>query len=160
MSSFLVSFVCLILIIAGTLGALFLFLPLLPVAWFGLLIFAWYHHFTRNLVIGLVVFGILVILSLLLDTFAPALAASGKKMSRAAMLGTVLGGLGGEFLLGPIGVLAGPFFGAFMGEFISEGNPQKAFRAGLSTVKGLILSSVFKLAIGISMLVYFIIITI
>ena len=65
-----------LLILLGTLGAVLPFLPGLPVAWVGLLI---YSIWGQTDVWGLVIFGILVGLTMIVDIFAPAIAAKGHK---------------------------------------------------------------------------------
>ncbi len=146
-----------LLIIAGTLGAI-LPLPGLPVAWLGLFIYTAVHHFPHNLIWGLVVFGILVATTFIVDIFAPAIAALGHKPSKAGLLGALIGELVGIFWLGPVGALIGPFFGAYIGELIHSSNSQHAFRVATASLFGFVIGTAFKLLVGLSMFVYFIVV--
>ncbi len=149
--------IALILIIIGTLGSVLPFLPGLPVAWLGLLIYAWATDFTTVTIWGLIVFAILTALTVMVDVLAPAIATRGRKASKMGTVGAVIGGLLGIFVLGPIGILLGPFIGAFIGEMMNNTKTQHAFRVAIASMFGLVISSVFKLIIGTSMFIYFLI---
>jgi len=146
-----------LLIVAGTLGAVLPFLPGLPLAWIGLLLYAWAHHFPTSMIVGLIVFAVMIALTVVVDVFAPALAAYGHKASKTGLAGAIIGGIFGVIVLGPIGILIGPFVGAFIGELAHAGNSQHAIRVAFASRLGLIIGTAFKLLVGISMLVYFII---
>ncbi|HEX5429569.1 MAG TPA: DUF456 domain-containing protein [Patescibacteria group bacterium] len=146
-----------VLIIFGTIGSVLPFLPGLPLAWLGLLVYAWYWDFARIGALGLLVFAILIILSLVVDVAAPAIAARGHRASRYGLVGASLGGILGVIFLGPIGVLFGPFVGSFVGEVMHAKTTKQALRVAWASLGGLIISSGFKLIIGFSMLVYFVI---
>lgn len=146
-----------LLIVIGTLGAVLPFLPGLPVAWLGLLVYAWFNHFPSGLIWGLAVFGILIVLTIVVDVFAPAIAAKGKKASREGVWGAIIGGLLGISVLGPIGILIGPFVGAFIGEMISSANSEHALKIATASMFGLVLGGAFKLIVGTSMFIYFLI---
>ncbi|MBX4204786.1 MAG: DUF456 domain-containing protein [Candidatus Doudnabacteria bacterium] len=146
------------LIIMGTLGAVLPLLPGLPVAWLGLLLFAWYTHFAYVGVWGLVVFGILIGLTMLVDLFAPAImAAGGGKASRFGILGATIGGFAGIFFLGPLGILFGPFVGAYIGEILNNASREHALKVAWASMLGLVIGSLFKLLIGTTMFIYFLI---
>ncbi len=144
-----------ILIGIGTLGSVLPFLPGLPVAWLGLLVYAWYTSFDIITVWGLIVFGVLVGLTVLVDLVAPAIAARGHKASSLGVTGALIGGLVGIFFLGPIGILLGPFIGAFIGEMMHSANSEHAFQVAVASMFGLVIGSTFKLVIGTSMFIYF-----
>ncbi len=143
------------LIILGTLGSVLPLLPGLPVALAGLILFA---VITKSISIwGLVVFGILTLLTVVVDVLAPAIAAKGKKASSLGITGAMIGGLIGIFLLGPIGILLGPFIGAYIGEILSHSTGEHAFKVAFASMFGLVIGSAFKLIVGISMFVYFLV---
>lgn len=143
------------LILAGTLGSVLPFLPGLPVAWAGLFIYSWTVNFPTNLILALAIFGFLIILTVVVDLVAPALAAKGHKASKLAVFGAILGAVVGIMTLGPIGILLGPFLGAFVGELVSARNSEQAFRVAIASLFGLVISSVFKLFIGSAIFIYF-----
>lgn len=142
-----------LLIIIGTIGAVLPFLPGLPVAYLGLILFA---IFSKTVSVwALVVFGILTVLTILLDVFGPGLSAKGKKASNQAVMGAIIGAIFGIIVLGPVGIVLGPFLGAFLGEMSYSANTAHSFRIALASLWGLLITSVFKLIVGVSMFIYF-----
>lgn len=144
-----------LLIIVGTLGAILPILPGLPLAWVGLFVYAWSTDFTQISVWMILIFALLTAVTVIVDITAPALAAKGKKASRSGALGALIGGFVGVFTLGPIGIILGPFLGAFIGEMMYEANAEHAWRIAWASMLGLVVGSVFKLAVGFSMFIYF-----
>ncbi len=152
----LVALISALFILAGVAGSVLPFLPGLPVSLVGLLIFSWYTHFDVISVSALVIFAALVALTVVFDIFAPALAARGSKASGFGAAGAVVGTIVGVVIFGPLGILIGPFIGAFVGELANTGaTTERAFRVAWAAVVGMVLGSVFKLLVGISMLIYF-----
>src|SRR3989344_9138701 len=143
-----------LLIVIGTLGAILPFLPGLPVAWVGLLI---YSIWGRADIWGLIVFGVLIGLTIIVDIFAPAIAAKGRKASKLGVMGAIIGGLIGIFALGPIGILLGPFVGAFIGEMMNAATTDHALKVAIASMFGLVIGSAFKLIVGVSMFIYFLV---
>ncbi len=143
------------LIVLGTIGSVLPFLPGLPVALAGLLLFA---LVTKSISIwGLIVFSILTLVTIIIDVLAPAIAAKGKKSSKLGVAGALIGGVVGIFVLGPIGILLGPFVGAFIGELMNNASHQHALSVAIASLFGLVISSAFKLIVGVSMFIYFIV---
>jgi uncharacterized protein YqgC (DUF456 family) len=158
---FLVATISLLLIIGGILGAVLPFLPGLPVSFIGLLVFAIYTKFTAVSVTALVVFAILVAATIVVDIFAPALAAKGHKASGFGTMGAVIGTILGVIIFGPFGILIGPFLGAFIGELANTGaTTDHALKVAYAAVIGMLLGTVFKLMVGLGMIIYFIIVLI
>jgi uncharacterized protein YqgC (DUF456 family) len=157
MSSFVVGLICWLLIVLGTLGSVLPLLPGLPVAWLGLLIYAFYNHFQVIGVWGLVIFALLIGATMVVDVMAPAITASGKKASKLGVTGAMVGGLFGVFVLGPFGILLGPYVGAFAGEMMCHGNPEHSAKVAWASMYGLVIGSAFKLVVGTSMFIYFLI---
>ena len=106
---------------------------------------------------GLGVFGILTLMTIVLDFLAPAIAAKGYKSSKMGSGGAIVGAFLGVFVLGPIGALIGPFIGAFVGEYMAVANSERAFKVATAAFIGFLLGSIFKLVVGVSMFVYFLI---
>lgn len=147
--------ICGFLIILGTLGSILPFLPGLPVALAGLILFA---VVTKSVSIwGIVVFSILTLLTVFVDVLAPAIAAKGRKASRMGVMGALIGGILGIFILGPLGILLGPFIGAFIGEMMHAGNTEHSFQIAIASMFGLVIGSAFKLIVGVSMFIYFLV---
>ncbi|MBX4186669.1 MAG: DUF456 domain-containing protein [Candidatus Doudnabacteria bacterium] len=144
-----------LLILLGTLGAVLPFLPGLPLAFVGLALFAWFSKAVSIWAIAF--FAVLILLTVLVDVLAPAIAASGKKASSGGILGAIIGGIIGIFVLGPIGIVLGPFVGAFIGEIANASSTDKALKVAWSSMLGLVIGSLFKLLVGTVMFIYFVV---
>ena len=66
--------------------------------------------------------------------------------SRAGMLGAILGLLAGLFFL-PVGIIAGPFAGAVVGELITGRDTNAALRSGFGSFVGFLFGTVMKLTV-------------
>ena len=152
-----------LLVVSGTFGSVLPFLPGLPVSYVGLLLYMFFGRsggISTTNIWGLAVFGVLILITALIDLFAPAVAARGHKASQSGLIGVVLGALLGVFTLGPIGILVGPFVGAFIGEMINSNNTNHALHVAFAALLGLVVSSAFKFIIGLAMMVYFLVLVI
>lgn len=138
-------------------GALGCFLPALP----GTpLIFA--AAVAHRLIVGasgaqtwvLWVLGVLAVLALAGDYLASLYGAKKLGATRMGMAGAVVGGLVGLFF-GPIGILAGPFVGAFALEYAGGREWRESAKAGVGATVGLLLGAVGKLACAVSMILLF-----
>ena len=89
----------------------------------------------------------LLALALVADNLAAAWGARRFGAGRAGVWGAVLGGLAGVLLLGPLGLLVGPFVGAFALELVTGRGGREALRAGWGGVLGLVLGVGVKLLI-------------
>src|SRR5437773_996730 len=107
---------CAVLIIFGTLGAVLPFIPGIPLALAGLWVYAVYSHFQVVSIWAVLIFTAFAIVVEVLNIFAPALGAKGVKSSTWGAAGALIGGIAGVALLGPIGVVIGPFIGGLVGE--------------------------------------------
>jgi len=59
---------------------------------------------------------------------------------------------------GFIGILTGPFIGAFLGEFMVKNRIQPAARAGIGSWLGVVLGTATKVALGFVMIGIFIVV--
>lgn len=157
MSDILIAIICSVVILLGTVGAVLPILPGIPVALAALWFFGFFTHFQSVSVLGAVVFSVLTLLTILLDVFAPALGARGYKSSRWGVIGAIVGGIAGIFVLGPLGALVGPFVGGFVGEYMHATNTEHALRVAWGAFIGMMIGSFFKLAVGLTMFVYFLV---
>lgn len=157
MNYFLVSLISGVLILAGIFGSLLPILPGLPVAFLGILIFAIYTKFSLISGLALAVFAILTVLTIIVDTVSAPLFARGHKASNFGTAGALIGAILGVFVLGPLGILLGPFIGAFIGELANASDAHHAWRVAFGALWGTIAGTAFKLIVGLSMFVYFLI---
>jgi len=65
-------------------------------------------------------------------------------------------GLVAGLWLGPIGIIIGPFAGAFIGEMIANNNSEKAFKAAMGSFIGFLAGTLLKLVVCLVMAYYFV----
>jgi hypothetical protein len=138
-------------VVGGLAGSVLPALPGVPLVYAGLFIGAWADGFARVGWITLLLLGVLTLASFAIDFLATMLGAKRVGATRLAVLGAMLGTVGGLFL-GPVGLFVGPFVGAVAGEMISHGQVEQATRAGLATWIGLLFGTLAKLALVFTML--------
>ena len=140
-----------ILILVGIAGVILPALPGLPLVFAGMLLAAWAGDFQQIGWLTLVVLGVLTLVSVAVDFFATMVGAKRVGASRKALLGAVVGTFAGLFF-GPVGLFAGPFVGALLGELWHGRELGKAAKVGLGTWLGILLGTVLKLGLAFAML--------
>jgi uncharacterized protein YqgC (DUF456 family) len=153
--SHLVLWICALALIIG--GFLITIVPGLPgvlVIYAGMWLAAWSDHFARIGWPTLTVLGVLAALALVADMIASLLGAKRAGASRWALIGSMIGAVAG-LLFGLPGLLLGPFAGAVIGELIARRPLAAAARVGLATWTGLLIGTLAKLALAVSMLAVF-----
>ena len=156
MATVVVGIISGLMILAGAAGTFLPLLPGPPLAFLGLLFYAWFTHFTVITWPWLLGWGLLTALTFALDFLGPALGAKNYKSSPMGVWGSVLGGFLATFTLGPIGVIVGPFLGGFLGEYLAARDHVHAAKAAWGAFVGMIIGNVIKVLIVLSMFVYFI----
>jgi uncharacterized protein YqgC (DUF456 family) len=141
-----------ILVLAGLLGVILPFLPGVGIAWLGLLLFAYTTGFSVITLKIVLIFLSLSIGTFLLDLVAPLLGAKKYKASNFGILGSFLGFIFGVMLFGPVGILIGPFVGAFLGERFSGRKPEEAAQSAKGTFVGFLVGSLIKISLILAML--------
>lgn len=149
-------FVAGILMVLGLFGAVIPFLPGPPLAWLGLLVYGIVTHFTKISVEAVVSFGVLMVLTVVMEIFAPAIVARGYKATRYGSWGAALGGILGIILLGPFGVLLGPLVGALVGEYLALSNSKQAWRSAWGAFVGFLVGTFLKIIATVAMVGYFV----
>ena len=140
-----------ILVLVGIAGVILPALPGLPLVFAGMLLAAWAGDFQQIGWVTLVVLGLLTLLSVGVDFFATLVGAKRVGASKKALIGAVLGTFAGLFF-GPIGLFAGPFVGALLGELWHGREIGQAAKVGLGTWLGILLGTVLKLGLAFAML--------
>ena len=107
-----------IFLIAGLLGSVVPVIPGPPLGFVGLLLLQWSGHGGFSSVFLLVWAGITIAITVI-DYILPALMTKRFGGSRFAMIGSVVGLIIGMIFFAPVGLLIGPFLGAFAGELIN-----------------------------------------
>ncbi len=144
-----------VLILVGIAGVVLPALPGLPVVFAGMLLAAWAGDFQQIGWVTLTVLGVLTLVSFAVDLFATAVGAKRVGASPKALWGAVLGTFAGLFFM-PIGLFAGPFVGALLGELWHGRELGQAARVGLGTWLGIVLGVVLKLGLAFAMVGLFV----
>ncbi len=105
-----------LLMALGLLGTLLPVLPGTLLIWIGALLYAWATNFQQVDGWLLLVLAILTGATVLAGYVSSAIGARTLGASLRGVAGAMIGGLLGFVVLGPVGVLAGPFAGAILGE--------------------------------------------
>jgi len=136
-------------IILGIIGA---FLPILPgpiTSWVGLL----FIHFTSVIPYNWTfIFTTLAvaILVYILDYIIPALGTKQFGGSKSGMIGTSIGLIVGIIFMGPVGIIVGPFAGAFFGELFHDNeNSNRALKAAFGSFMGFLFSTGLKFTVSV-----------
>jgi len=146
----------LIVMLIGLAGCLLPVIPGVPVIWAAAFL---YGILTDFEVIGrdyLLLFGILAVLSQLLDWLAGTYGArklgAGKWGMIGALVGTVIG-----FIIGNlVGVIVVPLVGAIVFELLAGKETKSALKAGFGTFLGFVAGVLLKVGLGVVMIVVFI----
>lgn len=144
------------LISVGAVGVLAPFLPGVPVAWLGMLLFAYVTDFASITWRVLLVFLLLVFLTLVLDGIAPLIGAKKFHASRYGLAGSVIGLALGVLMFGPAGIIIGPFLGTLIGELALGRSEEAAWQSAKGALIGFLAGSAVKLALIVVMLGYLI----
>lgn len=152
-----INIITIVLFIAGLAGSALPFLPGPPLSWAGLLLYGIYTDFAQVSLNWIIAFGVITAIILLIDAFAPVLGAKGYKASRFSILLSIIGMILGPFVLGPFGIVIGPFVGSFVGEMIVHRNQEKAFRVAWGSLVGFFAGTFLKMVIVLAMGTYLLI---
>ncbi|MFZ5634144.1 MAG: DUF456 domain-containing protein [Bacillota bacterium] len=140
---------------AGLAGTVLPALPGAPLIWLGMLIYgliAGFEKLTPGFFVGQ---ALAVALVFFVDYAANIWGVRRYGGSGAAIWGSLAGLLLGVILLGPLGIVFGPFIGAVAGELIVQKPLASAVRSGLGSILGMIGGMAFKLIIEAAMIIWF-----
>lgn len=149
--SAIISIICLVVGLLGT------FLPVLPgllLSFVGLLFYK--YGTDSDLSTGyIIVFGVLTLVSMLLDYIIPAKTAKKYGGTRWGSIGSFVGTILGLFFIPlPFGFLIGMLIGVLLGELIHDGrNFEKAINAVKGALIGFIYSTGFSFLVAMTMLI-------
>ena len=137
-------------IVFGVVGCIGCIVPILPgvmLAFVGYLCL-YFCSYSDISVAWLVVFGVLTLIVSVLDYLLPSYMTKKFGGSKAGERGAMAGVIGG-FLLGPVGVVVGPFVGAVVAELINDGSDrQRAFKSGLGSFLSFFVGTGIKLVVA------------
>lgn len=151
MEVFTLTILVFLLIFLGLVGII---LPVLPgpiLSWLGFFLFAWSRHFQDiSLTTTLIFLGLIFFLGVL-DYVLPIIGARKYKASKKGVFGAGLGLLLGALLLGPLGVIFGPFVGTFLGEVYDKKNLLTAIKPAKATILGVLVGLLVKVVLVFTM---------
>lgn len=143
-----------ILVIIGIIGSIVPIVPGPPITFCGLLLV---HFSSENpfTVTFLVIFGILAVASSFIDNILPVYATKKFNGSKKGVWGSAIGLLIGLFFFPPLGIIAGPMLGAYVGEIIDGKTTDNAFRPAIGSLIGFLTSIFLRLTLSIVMAYFF-----
>lgn len=143
-----------ILFLASFIGIFIPVIPGAPLIWIGVLI----YYFAIEPIAGTtfwVIFIVLSLLSFLVDYIASIAFVKKWGGSRKTQYAVIAGVLLGPILMGPIGVIVGPFVMAVLVELLVGSNASDSLKVGVASFLGMLGGGLFKGLIFIAMIVYF-----
>ena len=143
-----------LLMLLGLAGCVLPFLPGPPLCYVALLIQQLQTdapYTTRFLVIWAVV----TVVVTLLDYVIPIYGTKRYGGTKYGMWGCVIGLIAGLWL-GPLGIIVGPFAGAFVGELVANSSSEQALRAAFGSFMGFVVGTLLKLVVCFVMVWYFV----
>jgi uncharacterized protein YqgC (DUF456 family) len=144
-----------LLMIVGIIGCIIPALPGPPVSYVGLLLL----HFTDRVQFSgkvLIIWALVAVAVTVLDFVIPAWGTKKFGGSKYGIWGSIIGLFAG-LPFGPIGIIAGPFLGAVIGEMFSGKKGKESLRAGLGSFAGFMTGVFLKLVASGMMIYYFIV---
>ena len=143
-----------VLLIAGIIGCFLPVLPGPPLAFFGLLIqqLKSISPFSNRFII---IFLTITILVTVLDYVIPVYGTKKFGGSKYGVWGSIAGLLIGLWF-GPLGIIAGPFIGALIGELIVSKDSTIAMKAAIGSFIGFLAGTFLKLMVCFAMVWYWI----
>lgn len=147
-------FAVMLLVAIGLGGVILPALPGVPILFIGLWLGAWIDDYTRVSGWTVALLAAMTTLAVVADLLASVLGAKRVGASAQAIWGALVGSVVGLFF-GLPGLLLGPFVGALAGELMARGGLARATEVGIATWVGLVIGTLVKLALSITMLATF-----
>ena len=144
-----------VLFTVGFIGTILPALPGAPLFWLGMLVYGLFVKFNNLPWTFYLGQGLAVALIFFIDYLAGIWGVKRYGGSSAAVWGSVIGGILGVFLFGPLGLILGPFIGAAAGELYRKRSVDRAFQVGFGTILGFFGGTVLKLSVETVMIVWF-----
>lgn len=145
-----------IFIFLGIVGSFLPVLPGPPTSWLGFLIL----YFTPSVEVSLSFLLITLLIALFiffLDSIISVLGVKKMGGGRAGMIGSSLGLIIGILFMGPLGIIIGPFVGAFLGELIANNNTTEgAIKTATGALLGFLSGVFLKFIVSIAFAFYYV----
>ena len=144
----------LLLCLIGIVGS---FLPIIPgpvTSWLGILLLNLTSVVEFNLNFVLITLTVAISVGIL-DYLIPVLGVKKLGGTRSGQIGTILGLIIALIILGPIGIIIGPFGGALLGEMSTKKSFQDSIKPAFGAFVGVVAGSVIKFLISLSFLFFY-----
>ncbi len=146
------------LVLIGFIGSVLPIIPGPPISWAGLLLLKWTdyvndHGAAYENALWILLF--FVILVTILDYVVPIMGTKKYGGSKRGVWGATIGVVVGLFF-GPLGIIIGPFLGAYIGEITTGKKDRDALRAAWGSFMGFLLGVGLKLMVCGTILFFFI----
>ncbi|MDB2366778.1 DUF456 domain-containing protein [Flavobacteriaceae bacterium] len=144
----------LLLCLIGIVGS---FLPIIPgpvTSWLGILLLNLTSVVDFNLNFVLITLTVAISVGIL-DYLIPVLGVKKLGGTRSGQIGTTLGLIIALIILGPIGIIIGPFGGALLGEMSTKKSFQDSIKPAFGAFVGVVAGSVIKFLISLSFLFFY-----
>lgn len=145
-----------VVMLVGVAGTVIPAVPGLPLIWLTMLGFGVLEQFQRIDASFLGITFVVLVAAEVADYVTRARGASRHGAGRAGSWGAVLGAIVGLFFL-PVGLVLGPFLGAFGAELLAGRTVSDSMRAGWGGLIGTLGSIAIKLVVAFGMMIAFII---
>jgi hypothetical protein len=143
-----------ILCLIGIIGS---FLPIIPgpvTSWLGILLLNLTSVVEFNLNFVLITLTVAISVGIL-DYLIPVLGVKKLGGTRSGQIGTTVGLIVALIILGPIGIIIGPFSGALLGEMSTKKSFQDSIKPAFGAFVGVVAGSVIKFLISLSFLFFY-----
>lgn len=158
---YLIFLLAVVFIIVGIIGDVVPGLPGVPISYAAMILLHFFTDITYTTE-ALIIYGILCAVITIVDYFVPIWGTKKFGGTKAGVRGSTIGLIVGVVVLpilgivigpfGLIGILAGPFFGAYIGEKMTGVDDQLAWRSAIGSfvgfVAGTLLKVVYSLVVG------------
>lgn len=146
------------LVLIGFIGSILPIIPGPPISWVGLLLLKWTdfildHGTAYENALWILLF--FVVLVTILDYVVPILGTKKFGGSKRGVWGATIGVVVGLFF-GPLGIIIGPFLGAYIGEITTGKKEREALRAAWGSFVGFLLGVGMKLMVCGAILFFYI----
>lgn len=144
------------LVLSGIFSVVFPVIPGIPLAWLGVLIFAFATNFTVVSLKAVLMFSLFTAIAMALEFFAPILGAAKYRASKESILASFVGTIVGVFFFGPLGIVLGGFAGLIFGEIMKGKEPEEVGGVLKGTFIGFLVGGAVKLVLTVAILAYLI----
>jgi uncharacterized protein YqgC (DUF456 family) len=136
-----------ILVLVGFIGSILPVIPGPPISWAGMLLLKWTRFPGDNpegydTALWMLLFFVVIVT--ILDYVVPVLGTKKYGGSKQGIRGATIGVVAGLFF-GPLGIIIGPFLGAYIGEITTGKKEREALRAAWGSLVGFMMGVGLKL---------------